>query len=48
MSTAETSYDRINDFTSVKISLGASAGHPQLVVWRSQEARDDQLPYLSS
>ena len=43
---AESVYDRINDYGSVKIQLASPQRHPQLVVRRGQEARDDQLPHL--
>jgi hypothetical protein len=46
MTIGESSYDRINDYASVKISLGSAARYPQLVVWRGEKARNDQLSDL--
>ena len=48
MSIGETSYDRINDYSAVKIISGPSARHSQLVVRRSEKAGNDQLPHVSS
>ena len=47
MSIGETTYDRINDYTSVKISL-ARPHDIRVVVRRGEEARDDQLSDLPS
>ena len=42
-----TNYDRINDYGSVRIQLASPNDIRSLVVRRSQEAGDDQLPHLS-
>ncbi len=44
---ADGTYDRVNDYTSVKISL-ARPQDIDLGRWRSQEAGNHQLSYVSA
>ena len=46
MSTGEANYDRINDYGAVRISLASPHDIRSLVLRRSQEAGDHQLPHL--
>jgi len=47
VSVGEITYDRVNEYSAIKIGL-ASRKTSQLVVRRSQKAGDDQLPHVPS